>query len=86
VQSNLNSKVCGMQEEEIIDLFWSEYKNFRNQRGEFKHLAWFRSKEARAGKSHLWHEKYSLPRTKALGYTSCRVSSKNGGIGPYERG
>ena len=49
-----------MHEEEIVDLFWSEYEDFRNQRGEFSNLARFQSKEARGGKSHLWHEKQAF--------------------------
>lgn len=86
VTPNPNNKVRGKSVEEIVDLFWTEFEDFRNQRGEFSNLARFRSKEARAGKSHLWHEKYSLPYTKVLGYIACRVTSKNGGIGPCERG
>ena len=38
-----------------------------------------------AGQSYLWHEKYSLPYTKVLGFVACRVTSKLGGIGPAER-
>ena len=86
VSPNPNSKVRGMDEEEIVDLFWSEFEDFRNQRGAFGNLARFRSKVAKAGKSHLWHEKYSLPWTKVLGFVACRVTSKNGGIGVCERG
>ena len=71
-----------MPEEEVVDLFWTESEDFRNQRGEFGNLARFKSKEASAGKSHLWYEKYSLYYTKVLGFVACRVTSKNGGIGP----
>ena len=28
------------------------------------------------GKSHLWHQKYSLPSTKVIGFVACRVTSK----------
>ena len=34
-----------------------------------------------AGKSHLWHEKCSLPYTKVLRFIACRVTCKNLGIG-----
>ena len=37
------------------------------------------------GKSHLWHEKYTKPHTKALGYVGCIVCSPLPGIGPCER-
>ena len=82
---NPNNKVRGMLEEEVVDLFWTEFGDFRNQRGEFGNLAQFKSKEASAGKPHLRHEKYSLHNTKVLGFVACRVASKNGGIGPCER-
>ena len=39
----------------------------------------------RAAKSHLWHEKYSLPYTNVLGFVACRTTSKNLGIGAAER-
>ena len=86
VRPNPNSKVRGMSLDDIVDVFWSEFEDFRNQRGVFGKLTRFQSKEAKAGKSHMWHEKYSLPYTKAFGYVACRVTSKNGGIGPCERG
>ena len=39
----------------------------------------------RAAKSHLWHEKYSLPYTNVLGFVACRTTSKNLGIGAAKR-
>ena len=39
----------------------------------------------RAGKSHLWHKKYSLPYTIVLGFVLCRSTSKNLNIGSIER-
>ena len=86
VRPNPNSRVRGMEMDDILDLFWSEFEDFRNQRGDFSNLSLFRSKSAKAGKSHMWHEKYSLPYTKVLGFVACRVTSKNGGIGVCERG
>ncbi len=38
-----------------------------------------------SGRSHLLHEKYSIPYTKVLGYVACQVTSKLCGIGPAER-
>ena len=37
------------------------------------------------GNSHLWHDKYSLPYTKVLGNITCKVMSKQLGIGSAER-
>ena len=34
------------------------------------------SKDITDGNSHLWHQKYSLPSTKFLGFVACRVTSK----------
>ena len=86
VQPNPNSKVCDMREEEIVDIFWSEFEGFRNQQGEFRNLARFKSNKAWANKSHLLHEKYVHQYIKVIEYVACRVTSKNGGIGPCERG
>ena len=75
-----------MDEDKIVDLFWTEFEDFRDQRGAFRNLARFRSKEATSGKSHLWNETYSVPWTRVLGYVACRVTSKNEGIGSCKRG
>ena len=69
----------------MISFVRSKYEDSRNWRGVFDRLDRFRSKEARAGKSNMWHERYSLPYTKVLGFVACRVTSKNGGIGVCER-
>ena len=37
------------------------------------------------GKIHVWHQKYSLPSTKVLGFVACRVTSKITGIWSAER-
>ena len=34
------------------------------------------SKDVTDGNSHIWHQKYSLPSTKVLGFVACRVTSK----------
>ena len=33
----------------------------------------------------MWHQKYSLPSTKVIGFVACRVTSKILGIGSAER-
>ena len=33
-------------------------------------------KYIRSGNSHLWHQRYSLPCTKFLGFVACRNTSK----------
>ncbi len=45
----------------------------------------FCTPDALAGRSHIWHETYSLPYTKVLGFVACRVTSKRLGIGSGER-
>ena len=68
-----------------LDVFGTEYIESNNNTvffdgGEF---IWKR-KYIRNGNSHLWHQKYSLPRTKVLGFVACRVRSKVIGIGAAE--
>ena len=41
-------------------------------------------KDIRDGNSHWWHQKYSLPCTKAIGFVVCIVTSKVLGIGEVE--
>ena len=72
-------------EDEIVELFWKEFKAFQKKQPPF-HLAYrWNSQDARMGKSWLWHEQHSLPYTYVLGYVACRVTSKTLGIGPCER-
>ena len=85
IAPNPNGKTRGMTMEEIVDLFLSGYEDFRNQRGVLDRLDRFRPKEARAGKSHMWHKRYSLPYTKVLGFVACCVTSKNRGMRVCER-
>ena len=70
VHPSPNSKVRGMDMENIVGLFCSEFEDFRNQRGEFSNLVRFRSNIAKAGKSHLWHENFLAmdqgPRVRGL--------------------
>ena len=60
-----------------LDLFWTNYTAFDNMIGSFDadEFIW-KSKDIRDGNSNLWHQKYSLPFTKVLGFVACRVTSK----------
>lgn len=82
---NTHPEVLGKDEGAIVDMFWNEFKAFRNCTHPFHEPSRWATPDALAGRSHLWHEKYSLPRTAVLGYVACRVMSKLGGIGPAER-
>ena len=79
----------GTSEEEMnvtLNMFWTEYTDFDNKIGSFDadEFIW-KSKDISDGNSHLWHQKYSLPLTKVLGFVACRVTSKFLGIGAAER-
>ena len=67
------------------DIFWTEYTNFDNKIGSFDadEFIW-KIKDIKDGNSHLWHQKYSLPCTKVLGFVVCRVTSNVLGIGAAE--
>ena len=69
-----------------LDLFWTEYTAFDKMIGSYDadEFIW-KSKDISDGNSHLWHQKYSLPFTKVLGFVACRVTSKVLGIGASER-
>ena len=69
-----------------IDFFCTEYTELDNNIGSFDadEFIWKR-KYIRDGNSHLWHQKYSLPFTKVLGFFACRVTSTVFVIGAAER-
>ena len=51
------------------DIFWTDYTDFDNHIGSFDANEFIRkSKDIKDGNSHLWHQKYSLPFTKVLGF------------------
>ena len=68
-----------------IERFWIEFKQFRRKTGPYANTARWLTPEALSGKSHLWHEKYSMHYTQVLGVMVCRYTSKQTGIGPCER-
>ena len=79
----------GLPEDGMVvtqDIFWTEYTEFDNKNSSFHadEFIW-KCKDIRDGNSHLWHQKYSLPCTKVLGFVSCRVTSKVLQIGVAER-
>ena len=82
---NSNRAIIGLGEGEIVDLFWDEFKAFRNRTQQYSEPSRWATQDAVQGRSHLWHEKYSIPYTKVLGFVACRVTSKLAGIGPAER-
>ena len=69
-----------------LDTFWSKYKNFNQNNDPFDSNEFIcNSKDISDGKSHLCHQKYSLPSTKVTSFVACRVTSKIPGIGSAER-
>ena len=69
----------------LTDTLWDEYEEFNTKTGKFSKNSRWNSPDVRAGNSHTWHKKYSLPHTKVLGWLACKVCSKQLGIGPSER-
>ena len=64
------------------EIFWTEYTDFDNKNVscDGDEFIW-KIKDIRYGNSHFWHQKYSLPCTKVLGFVACVVTSKVLGIG-----
>ena len=83
----LNKRVnlLEMTSADIVDTFWNEFKAFQTCDEPFHHTSRWATQDVSSGRSHLWHEKYSLDYTKVLGFVACRVCSKLCGIGPAER-
>ena len=80
VNNAFKSLFCATTEKELhesLDTFWSEYTNFNpnNYHFDSNEFIW-NSKDITGGNSHLWHQKYSLPSTKVLGFVACMVTSK----------
>ena len=60
-----------------IYILWSEYTDSNHNNGHFDDYKWiYRSKFICDGNSHLWHQNYSSPCTKVLGFVACKVTSK----------
>ncbi len=81
-----NKRVAGKPMETILEIFWKEFKHYQKVTGPYGHRpGCFYTPDAQVGRSHLWHESYSLSETEVLGYVACRVTSQRLGIGPGER-
>jgi hypothetical protein len=83
--ANTHPDIVSMSEAEIIDTFWNEFKAFQNCDRPYHEPHKWAGPDIIAGRSYLWHEKYSIPYTTVLGCVACRVTSKLCGIGPAER-
>jgi hypothetical protein len=72
----------------LVHDFWKEYQDFRDHVGIYdpksRRSLWNNS-ALTDGRSHSWHQMYSLVYTKVLGRVACRVTSKILGIGSAER-
>ncbi len=80
-----NLNVINESIEDIVDKLWTELKSFQTNRLPFDCPGLFSTKDALSGRSHIWHEMYSLPYTRVLGFVACRVTSKRLGIEAGER-
>ena len=89
VNNVIKTLFCGSSEEDMnvtLDLFWTEYTAFNNKVGSYDADAFiWKSKDISDGNIHLWHQNYSLPLTKVLGFVACKVTSKVIGIVAKER-
>ena len=84
-----NDKVLDKTIDEIEEIFLDEFDAFRNKTGIFADGAkcggrW-NTAEAREGKSHAWHRKWTLEYTQVLGFVAVRLTSLGLGIGQCER-
>ncbi len=81
-----NKKVASKSIDEIIDIFWKEFKHFTYRTGPYSYRSGrFENDDALSGRSYLWHEMHSLPFTEVLGFVACQTTSKRLGIGSAER-
>ena len=84
VNNDIKSFFARSNEKELhenLDTLWSEYINFNNKNDHFdsNEFIW-NIKDISDGNINLWHQKYSLPPPKVLGFVACRVTSKIHGI------
>ena len=80
-----NRDAVGLSNDELVRIFWKEYKDFDKRRGKFANRSWWNSPDCCGGRSHTWHEMHSEPRTVVLGFMGCRGTSKSAGMGTAER-
>ena len=82
---NKSKEIKGKTIGDILYMFWLEFKDFQRKKGIFDKEAIWLTNTALLGKSHVWHELYSLPYMGVLGFIACSVCSEPFGNGPYER-
>ena len=75
VTNTLFSNLSDYELHNTLDTFCSEYTNFNHKKDPFNSDELIRSsKYVCDGNSNLWHQKYSLPYTKVIGFLACRVT------------
>ena len=79
---------CGLSDYEThftLGIFWIEYIDFNHKRGTFggEKFIYIR-KDIHDVNINLWHQKYSLPCTKVLGFVANIVARKQIGIDAAE--
>ena len=69
-----------------LDTFWREYSKLNHKNDTFDSNEFIcNSRDITDSTSNPWHQKYSLPSNKVLGFVACRVTSKILGIGYGDR-
>ena len=68
-----------------VDTFWVEWKQFHLKLKPFDRDDIWDVPNVAEGRSHMWHDTYSLHQTEAFGFVACRTTSKVLGIGSAER-
>ena len=80
VKSVIKTLFHGVPEDKIAvtkDIFWNEYTDFDDKIVSFDGDGYiWKIKDIRYGNIDLWHQKYSLPFNKVLGFVACRVTLK----------
>ncbi len=74
-----NNQLSGYNIANIIDIFWHEFKHWQNMNGSYASTP-----DELEGRSHIWHDTYSLPYTKVLEFVASMITSKRLGIGSGE--
>ncbi len=76
----LNTKVANESNLVIIDYFWKEFHHFQNQTVPFaKFKGRFSMPDNVNGNAFVWHQLYSLPYTKVLGFLLAVLPLSNWG-------
>ncbi len=81
-----NKKVVNICIDEIIDIFWNEFKHSTYRNGPYSyHSSCFKNDDALSCWSYLWHEMHSLPFADVLGFVARQSTSKCLSIGSTEQ-